>query len=126
MAARPAPARHRQLPGRRRRGARRPPPSFEPLLASEDPSASFILDGYPRNATQAHGLESIVPINLAISIVTPFSVILERIAGRWVHEPSGRVYNTTFNTPVSPAATTSPERLSSSDPTTTSMSIATA
>lgn len=79
-----------------------PPPSFEPLLASEDPSASFILDGYPRNATQAHGLESIVPINLAISIVTPFSVILERIAGRWVHEPSGRVYNTTFNTPRVP------------------------
>ncbi|CAG9985205.1 unnamed protein product [Clonostachys byssicola] len=79
-----------------------PPPSFEPLLASEDPSASFILDGYPRNATQAHGLESIVPINLAISIVTPISVILERIAGRWVHEPSGRVYNTTFNTPRVP------------------------
>uniref|UniRef100_A0A0B7JQ74 GTP:AMP phosphotransferase, mitochondrial n=1 Tax=Bionectria ochroleuca TaxID=29856 RepID=A0A0B7JQ74_BIOOC len=77
-------------------------PPVTPLLASEDPSASFILDGYPRNATQAHGLESIVPINLAISIVTPFSVILERIAGRWVHEPSGRVYNTTFNTPRVP------------------------
>ncbi|VUC20733.1 unnamed protein product [Clonostachys rosea] len=79
-----------------------PPPSFEPLLASEDPSASFILDGYPRNAAQAHGLESIVPINLAISIVTPLSVILERIAGRWVHEPSGRVYNTSFNAPRVP------------------------
>jgi adenylate kinase len=70
--------------------------------ASEDPSASFILDGYPRNATQATTLESIVPINLAVSIKTPFSVILERISGRWVHEASGRVYNTTFNAPRVP------------------------
>ncbi|KAG5979611.1 hypothetical protein E4U55_004955 [Claviceps digitariae] len=70
--------------------------------ASDDPTASFILDGYPRNAAQAHTLDGIVPINLAVSIKTPFSVILERIAGRWVHEPSGRVYNTTFNAPRVP------------------------
>lgn len=69
------------------------------VLPSEDPDASFILDGYPRNAAQATSLDSIVPINLAVSIQTPFSVILERIAGRWIHEPSGRVYNTTFNKP---------------------------
>lgn len=72
--------------------------SFAPQ-ASDDPSASFILDGYPRTAPQATTLDDIVPINLAVSIKTPFSVILERIAGRWVHSPSGRVYNTTFNRP---------------------------
>ncbi|OAA71565.1 adenylate kinase [Cordyceps fumosorosea ARSEF 2679] len=70
-----------------------------PPQASEDPAASFILDGYPRNAAQALSLDRIVPINLAVAIKTPFDVILERIAGRWVHEPSGRVYNTTFNRP---------------------------
>lgn len=70
--------------------------------ASDDPAASFILDGYPRNASQADSLEAIVPINLAVSLKTPFEVVLERIAGRWVHEPSGRVYNTTFNAPKSP------------------------
>ncbi|KAG5950689.1 hypothetical protein E4U53_004586 [Claviceps sorghi] len=70
--------------------------------ASEDPAASFILDGYPRNAAQANTLDGIVPINLAVSIKTPFSVILQRIAGRWVHEPSGRVYNTSFNAPKVP------------------------
>ncbi|KOS21620.1 GTP:AMP phosphotransferase [Escovopsis weberi] len=70
--------------------------------ASEDPAASFILDGYPRNAAQARTLDHIIPINLAISIKTPFSVILGRIAGRWVHEPSGRVYNTSFNRPRVP------------------------
>lgn len=67
--------------------------------ASDDPTASFILDGYPRTACQAGTLDKIIPINLAVAIKTPFSVILDRIAGRWVHEPSGRVYNTTFNRP---------------------------
>jgi adenylate kinase len=70
-----------------------------PPQASEEPSASFILDGYPRNAAQAANIDKLVPINLAVSLKTPFDVILERIAGRWVHEPSGRVYNTTFNKP---------------------------
>ncbi|KAG6133395.1 hypothetical protein E4U47_002781 [Claviceps purpurea] len=77
------------------------PPSPQ-VQASEDPTASFILDGYPRNAAQANTLDGIVPINLAVSIKTPFSTILERIAGRWVHEPSGRVYNTSFNAPKVP------------------------
>lgn len=70
--------------------------------ASEDPSASFMLDGYPRTVSQAATLDKIVPMNLVVSIQTPFSVILERIAGRWVHEPSGRVYNTKFNRPRVP------------------------
>ena len=69
---------------------------------SEEPAASFILDGYPRTPAQASTLDDIVPINLAVSLVTPFSVILDRIAGRWVHEPSGRVYNTSFNAPKVP------------------------
>ncbi|KAI1334404.1 adenylate kinase [Xylariaceae sp. FL0016] len=70
--------------------------------ASEDPAASFLLDGFPRTASQAQSLDSIVPINWAVSITTPFDVIMERIASRWVHEPSGRVYNTTFHAPRVP------------------------
>lgn len=70
-----------------------------PPEVSDDPSASFLLDGYPRNAPQADAFDRLVPINLAVSIKTPYSVVAERIAGRWVHEPSGRVYNTTFNAP---------------------------
>ncbi|KAL2257306.1 hypothetical protein VTK26DRAFT_348 [Humicola hyalothermophila] len=69
---------------------------------SDDPSASFLLDGFPRTAAQAERLDAIVPINLAVSIKTPLEVIVERISGRWVHEPSGRVYNTTFNAPRVP------------------------
>jgi adenylate kinase len=70
-----------------------------PPQTSDDPSASFILDGFPRTAGQASQLDALIPINLVVSLKTPFEVILERIAGRWVHAPSGRVYNTTFNAP---------------------------
>ena len=76
-----------------------PPAPGQP---SDEPTASFILDGYPRTPGQASTLDDIVPINLAVSLVTPFNVILERIAGRWVHEPSGRIYNTTFHAPRIP------------------------
>ncbi|KAM0288095.1 hypothetical protein ACHAQH_000163 [Verticillium albo-atrum] len=70
-----------------------------PPEASEDPDASFILDGFPRTAVQAETCDKIIPINLVVSLNTPFDVIMQRIAGRWVHEPSGRVYNTTFHPP---------------------------
>ncbi|KAI1198388.1 P-loop containing nucleoside triphosphate hydrolase protein [Nemania serpens] len=67
--------------------------------ASDDPSASFLLDGFPRTAVQAERLDDIVPINWVVSLQTPFDVIMERISSRWVHEPSGRIYNTAFNAP---------------------------
>ncbi|KAJ5444462.1 GTP:AMP phosphotransferase AK3 [Penicillium daleae] len=66
------------------------------------PSASFILDGFPRTAVQATSLDSLVPVNFVVNLITPPSVILARIASRWVHEPSGRVYNTDFHAPKVP------------------------
>ena len=69
---------------------------------NDDPSASFLLDGFPRTRNQAERLDEIVPINLAVWLKTPLEVILERISGRWVHEPSGRVYNDSFNPPKVP------------------------
>ncbi|KAK5014852.1 adenylate kinase-like protein [Cryomyces antarcticus] len=66
---------------------------------SEDPNASFILDGFPRTAAQALQLDDLNPINLVVNITTPTAIILDRICNRWVHAPSGRVYNTTFNAP---------------------------
>ncbi|KAI1827162.1 P-loop containing nucleoside triphosphate hydrolase protein [Xylaria intraflava] len=71
-------------------------------LASDHPSASFLLDGFPRTAQQAERLDDIVPINWVVSIQTPLEVIMERISSRWIHEPSGRVYNTSFNPPKVP------------------------
>lgn len=69
---------------------------------SNIPDASFILDGFPRTAIQAQQLDKLIPINLVVNIRTPTEVILDRICNRWVHEKSGRVYNTTFNAPKVP------------------------
>ncbi|MCJ1299138.1 hypothetical protein MMC08_001929 [Hypocenomyce scalaris] len=70
-----------------------------PAAPSSAPDASFILDGFPRTATQASRLDGLIPINLVVSLITPVDIILKRIASRWVHAPSGRVYNTGFNAP---------------------------
>lgn len=76
-----------------------PSSQLTPSPAQISPSASFILDGFPRTASQATSLDSLVPVNFVVHLLTPPSVILSRIASRWVHEPSGRVYNTDFNAP---------------------------
>lgn len=70
-----------------------------PAQPSDEPGASFILDGFPRTSSQAARLDVLIPVNLVVSLITPVDIILSRIASRWVHEPSGRVYNTTFNAP---------------------------
>jgi adenylate kinase len=62
-------------------------------------TSSFILDGFPRTATQATSLDHILPINFAVHLSTPPAVIISRITKRWIHAPSGRVYNTDFNPP---------------------------
>ena len=70
-----------------------------PASPSDSPAASFILDGFPRTAVQAIRLDALIPVNLVVSLITPVETILSRIASRWVHAPSGRVYNTDFNAP---------------------------
>jgi len=89
-----------------------PSPAEDPFVAgtppsqkyafSDSPTNSFILDGFPRTASQASQVDELIPINLVINISTPVEVILDRICNRWVHAPSGRVYNTTFNPPKVP------------------------
>jgi adenylate kinase len=66
---------------------------------SSDPNTSFILDGFPRTASQAEYLAHLLPMNLVLHLVTPVDIILSRIASRWVHASSGRVYNIGFNDP---------------------------
>jgi adenylate kinase len=39
---------------------------------------------------------------MVVNINTPSDIIIDRICNRWIHEPSGRVYNTTFNPPAVP------------------------
>lgn len=76
----------------------------------EDPdlesTGSWLLDGFPRTRVQAEALDkdfaSDLNINLVVELDVDQSVILERIEARWVHAPSGRVYNIDYNPPKVP------------------------
>ncbi|KYM89087.1 PREDICTED: GTP:AMP phosphotransferase AK3, mitochondrial [Atta cephalotes] len=63
---------------------------------------NWLLDGFPRTLTQAERLQRLHPINLVLNLVVPTIVILDRVKSRWVHMPSGRVYNIGFNDPRVP------------------------
>lgn len=64
----------------------------------------WILDGFPRTLRQGQLLEAHLqsrgtPLTLVVNINVPDEVIISRISDRWVHIPSGRVYNTSYNPP---------------------------
>ncbi|VVC26652.1 Adenylate kinase/UMP-CMP kinase,Adenylate kinase, conserved site,Adenylate kinase, active site lid [Cinara cedri] len=63
---------------------------------------NWLLDGFPRTKSQALSLFKIAPVQVVISLDVPFDVIIDRVKGRWIHAPSGRVYNTDFNAPKVP------------------------
>ncbi|XP_052898729.1 GTP:AMP phosphotransferase AK3, mitochondrial [Anopheles moucheti] len=65
-------------------------------------SSSWLLDGFPRTREQADDLWNQERIDSVINLDVPFDVIIERIQSRWVHLPSGRVYNVGFNDPKTP------------------------
>ncbi|BES99583.1 unnamed protein product [Nesidiocoris tenuis] len=62
-------------------------------------TGSWLLDGFPRTKKQAETLYSKAPVDTALNLIVPFDIIVDRIQKRWVHLPSGRVYNTDFNAP---------------------------
>ncbi|KAJ2711175.1 Adenylate kinase 2, partial [Coemansia spiralis] len=67
-------------------------------------AGSWLLDGFPRTIEQAQALDAMLrgtgqPLNAVVNLDVPESVILQRIVERYVHVPSGRVYNSTYNPP---------------------------
>ncbi|XP_014232721.1 GTP:AMP phosphotransferase AK3, mitochondrial-like [Trichogramma pretiosum] len=63
---------------------------------------NWLLDGFPRTLSQAEALQRIQPVCLVINVDIPHRVIIDRLKNRWVHLPSGRVYNLGFNDPKVP------------------------
>lgn len=68
---------------------------------------NWILDGFPRTLSQGRQLDPLLrrlgaPLNLVVNLDVPDEVILSRIADRWIHLPSGRVYNLGYNKPKVP------------------------
>lgn len=60
---------------------------------------SWLLDGFPRTLTQAEALDKIYDLDLVITLNIPFETLKDRLNTRWIHLPSGRVYNMEFNPP---------------------------
>ncbi|XP_040216700.1 adenylate kinase 4, mitochondrial [Rana temporaria] len=60
---------------------------------------SWLLDGFPRTRTQAEALDKIYDLDLVITLNIPFETLKDRLNTRWIHPPSGRVYNMEFNPP---------------------------
>jgi adenylate kinase len=64
----------------------------------------WILDGFPRTLGQGKLLDTHlegrnIPLTLVVNLDVPDEVILGRISDRWVHLPSGRIYNMSYNPP---------------------------
>ncbi|KIL69798.1 hypothetical protein M378DRAFT_184182 [Amanita muscaria Koide BX008] len=67
----------------------------------------WILDGFPRTTKQAELLDAHLkkrnmPLTLVVNLDVRDDIILRRISDRWVHLPSGRVYNLSYNPPRVP------------------------
>lgn len=65
-------------------------------------SRGWILDGFPRTLSQAEVLSEHLTIDGIIYLDVPSQTIINRVAERWIHLPSGRVYNLSFNPPKTP------------------------
>ncbi len=75
-------------------------------LTEPDTQRGYILDGFPRTLNQAEWLDgqlanSPLPV-VAISIVVPERVLLERITGRLICPVCGTIYNRYSEPPVQP------------------------
>eukprot|EP01084_Bolivina_argentea_P249631 417986_1 len=74
------------------------------ILKSDKCKRGFILDGYPRNISQAKYLNDMLlennrKITHLIFINVGDEELKIRISGRWIHKKSGRSYHSVFNPP---------------------------
>jgi len=72
---------------------------MEEATPSLDEGKSLLLDGFPRTVVQAEELEKSVHVDLVINLDIPTDTIVERIADRWIHPASGRVYSYSYKPP---------------------------
>jgi len=73
----------------------------EQRISEADCVNGFLFDGFPRTIPQAEAVvDSNINIDVVLEISVPDEEIIRRLAGRRVHEASGRVYHLIYNPPV--------------------------
>jgi nucleoside-triphosphate--adenylate kinase len=72
---------------------------MEEATPSLEEGRSLLLDGFPRTVGQAEHLEEVVHVDLVINLDIPTDVIVNRIADRWIHAASGRIYSYSYKPP---------------------------
>jgi adenylate kinase len=77
---------------------------IEERVARPDAAAGFILDGYPRNESQARDLEVVLgqlglSLDCAVLMDVDFDILMKRLTGRRTCSANGKVLNIYFSTP---------------------------
>jgi len=74
---------------------------MKPYLEEAD---SWILDGFPRNESQAEALDKmlkqiVAELDAAVALQAPDDLLLERLSGRRTSESTGRIYHAEYDPP---------------------------
>ena len=68
-------------------------------IAESGGGQRWLLDGFPRTVEQARALTKLIEVDTVLNLDVPVATIIGRVKGRWIHEPSGRVYHDEYNPP---------------------------
>lgn len=76
-------------------------------LEAADAAEGAVLDGFPRNRSQAEALDEALAergtrVDRALYIDVPADELVRRLTGRWICSESGHVYNEHTNPPLQP------------------------